>query len=236
MNGRLVSPLGTTLRVGDSLSGAMSISNYDVGLHANYIGNKFFFNIPSVAWNGTTLSSTLDSFDFIVYSESGAESTPATQYVSVLNVNDPTDLGYKRNADGYISVYQYGLSPSSDSNPTVTVLSGFSLLEFDKNVDVIRAHVCTTNGGELSLNDLYLSEVDFTSNSYCFASGAINCVGDGTRNSRMIFVGTPSSIELVLNGMTYQNKNPTVDFVNVTVYDGVVSLRDCCDITWLMLF
>lgn len=200
----------------------MVAGQYEIGLNVNYIGNKFFFTVPATSWNGTSLDSHLDGFDYVVFSESGAESTSATQFVTVLNVNDPTDLGYKRNSDGFLSVHQYGMSPSSESFPTIIVLEGFSLLEFDKNVDVIRAHIESTNGGELSLNNQFLSFVDFSTHDYCFANGGIDCVGDGRLNDRMIFVGTPLAIDLVLNGMTYQNKKSGVDYVNITIYDGVV--------------
>lgn len=208
------------LQVGSNLGDIVTPDNYEQGMNVQYLSDRYYFNVPAVSWNGTEISTEVDSFDFVCFSGNNAESVPATQSVAVLNVNDPTDIAFKQNAEG-ISVYQYGSFASSKD--TVATLDGFSLLEFDKNVDVVRAVISTANGGKLTLNPVFLSLVDFSSLEYCFAMGGVNCIGDGTLNSDMIFVGTPYAIESVLNGMTYLNDRfEGNDYVNISIYDGQV--------------
>lgn len=85
-------------------------------------------------------------------------SIPTVIPIVIRNVNDPTIIAY--NPSGDLVVFPLG-STDTDSNPDHVSITGITLQDPDKNVDVIRVTIRTANGGLLTISDPSL--VDFTS-------------------------------------------------------------------------
>ena len=219
--------LSDEVGVGVALARVISASEYTSGIMVKYMGNKNYFNYPSVMWNGSALpTSAYDSFSYYARTDNFIQSSVETQFISVQNVNDPTEItfAYPDNADRFIA---YSSTPSGDDELFFTssiVISGFTLVDVDLNVDIIKAEVLVNNGF-VTLNQDYIHLLDFQSSKYCVAGRRWGCLGSGFTDDRMIFVGMPCDIENALNGLTYQtNLFSTKDVINVTLYDGVTGL------------
>ena len=83
----------------------------------------------------------------------------------------------------------------------------------------------------MTLNQKYMSQVDFNSVRYCTGAGTSGvqlCKGSGVANNYMVFVAAPSVIENALNGLHYSSIARNIhDTITVTLYDGNVSTYKC---------
>ena len=180
------------------------------------------------------MPTALDRFTFLAFTADGAQSPPATQIVTVKNVNDPTAIAFSSQAGagagagigtgtaaGALQVYAAN-GPSSAASPSILTVTGFTLSDPDLGVDPIKAVV--TSRGLVTLNPAHTAALDFNSQRYCLAgtsSARWTCQGDGTDDTTMAFLGAPADIAAALNGLTYMSTRPhTSDLINVTLYDG----------------
>jgi len=160
-----------------------------------------------------------------VFTADGAQSLPATQTVTVKNVNDPTALAFTVAAGaGAAPLQVYAVNgPSDAANPSVLTITGFAVSDPDLGVDPVKA-VVTSSRGLVTLNPAHTAALDFNSQKYCLAgpsSARWTCRGDGTNDATMVFLGTPADVARALNGLTYLSVHPhTTDLLNVTLYDG----------------
>ena len=215
--------MGRLISSPNVLEGIISSGMYSNGLMVKYIGNNYYFNYPTTNWNGTIIHAGDESFQYYVQSDDGEVSKIVKKFITVQNVNDPTNITFVPPKGWVGIVYAIGASTSSQY-PTSIKFSGFSLIDRDLGVDVIKAEISSAMNGRLSINPNSLKQLDFNSDKYCFGSKVWQCQGDGISNSNMIFVAAPSVIESAINGMTYQSLTQNVvDNVTITLYDGAVS-------------
>jgi hypothetical protein len=126
------------------------------GTHLFYrtLDEAAFFSTPNATWNETTLPGTNpDSFTYVVYdiNNSLGPSLPETQEVRVRNVNGPTTLNFTLDRhdwpDGSVSIYAVSMARSSDASyPTYAKLRGFTLIDPDRDVDLVRVTITSTMG------------------------------------------------------------------------------------------
>ena len=211
---------------GDTLVGVIRPSDYAIGSVVKYIGNKNYFNVPNKMWNGSALPSNYDSFSFYARTDDNILSRTEIQFISVQNVNDPTEISivYPGNSDKFVA---HSTSPSGDDELFISssiIISGFTIVDVDLNVDIIKVEILV-NSGFVTLNQKYIHLLDFQSSDYCIAGQRWTCLGSGFTNSHMIFVGMPCDIENALNGLTYQtNLASAQDDITITLYDGVAGM------------
>lgn len=223
---------------GDLLSSTPLLSSqYSIGTSVLYQSPPRFFTYPSTTWNGTQLVVVPDSFDFVATTAtegmgggtSSAQSTVSTQYIGVLNVNDPTEITFTYSGvwaeSQSITIHALGSTSSSgDSLPSTAIIDGFKIIDPDRNVDQVRVQIIATNGGRLTLNRDAIPRLDFTS-TRCRTSVVWQCIGSGYSETRMSFLAMPADVEDALNGLTYQSVKPyIVDVINITVFDGTKGL------------
>ncbi len=212
---------------GDTLADVISSNDYAIGTMVKYIGNKNYFNVPNKMWNGSALSnSDYDSFSFYARTDDNILSGTETQFISVQNVNDPTEISivYPGNTDKFVA---HSTSPSGDDELFISssiIISGFAIVDVDLNVDIIKVEVLANNGF-VTLNQKFIHLLDFQSSEYCIAGQRWTCLGSGFTDSHMIFVGMPCDIENALNGLTYQTNLASIqDDITITLYDGVTGM------------
>ena len=97
------------------------------------------------------------------------------------------------------------LYSSNELLSSVATITGFEINDPDLGLNIIRADVIVslTSFSYITLNTKYIHEVDFNTQLYCFSAPTWHCIGDGFNDYQMTFVGTPDSIERVLNGMQF---------------------------------
>lgn len=196
--------------------------NYSTGLSVLYMSPPNYFTTPTVAWDGTALPHARDSFVYQVTAVGGGEAQPVTQFVHIQNVNDPTYMNFIYTAE-WAENQAVLVVLDSASGLGEVVIEGFNITDVDFGVDLIHVTVDVANVGTLMLNSEFLAGVDFNSAKYCGFLSSWSCYGDGSTAS-MSFVGTPSAVSAVLNGMTYSySGGGTEATITVTLYDGEVS-------------
>ena len=229
---------GAVLAAGDTLDTSSSPPNYpDVAV--DYEGFEDYFNYPSVKFNGTSLSpirSSYDTFDFTTFAcdDPSLASVVATAEVQVTNVNDV--VNFTANT-GALGVYAIGAGAES-----ALVIPGLRVEDKDHDVDPVRVYIHSSSMySSFSLERLSEEHggVYFVG-TYCnFAD--LQCSGDGDRDSSMVFVAQPSTVNHMLQQLSYECSKPDIeDLVTITVYDGeggncmysdyfpTQSLRDGC--------
>lgn len=211
----------------EHLSTVLTQATYTTGVNVYYRSSSNYFTYPNKMWDGKELAVEPDYFTFetVVDDGSDAVSKPVVQYIGIKNVNDPTVLQFT-SAKDVIEVYAMTSKVSTEGKePTAAVIGGISIHDPDLNVDVVKVHIQTTNGGMITLNQnistsvIFLGKLD--SFDYCYTM-ELPCTGDGIEDEEIVFIGMPADVELVLNGMMYINTNANVkDTINITIYDGV---------------
>ena len=150
-HGSLTDPTtNLNLNVGDYLAtGLVWPNTSQVGVV--YTGVKDYFNLPNTEWDGSTLaalssdSSYNDAFSFRVVSKSdGFTSKPAAQSLTVVNVNDASEVLGPLNALS-LSIYAYSafydnLDYDREARSHVLDLAGLSVTTADGNVDAVRVY------------------------------------------------------------------------------------------------
>ena len=85
----------TLLGVDSFLPSMIPTDMYTRGVPVYYVGKTGFFTSPKRMFNGTLINpilTTPDAFQFRVLSPDNSYSAAVTQYVTVINVNDPTEI------------------------------------------------------------------------------------------------------------------------------------------------
>ena len=226
------------LQANSVLNKFISRNDYATGISLYYQGSKGYFTYPNRTWDlekkGTKLNIIPDNFTFIAVTSDGSQSAVATQSIAVQNVNDPTEISFqyplKWSQANMIEINSIS-DPSSNSNDDLTsaIITGFSVIDIDRDVDIIKVEISSSLGGKITLNVNYINRLIF--NHYYLCCSTINscCQGDGYSDSSMVFFARPSDIQLALNGMKYVSTKPGLDNVNITLYDG--SGGKCIDFT-----
>jgi len=220
---------GTPLVAGATLPYGISSKSYGSGQGASvyFLSSGSSFTYPTTSWNGSTIVGlpSADSFTFRALAADGSASICATQHVGVKNVNGPTEISLIYEGEwssGDIRIYAFSKSASTAQKTSATI-TGFTISDADRGIDIIRAHIKVSSyGGKVTLNQARVAQLDFSSSTYCLSRSKWQCTGSGYYNSEMIFVGTPAAIEAALNGLKYVSLLPNiVDVINITLYDGV---------------
>lgn len=218
----------STLMTGDALDTDCTDTNYMGYLSCvsslMYLPNRNYFNSPTSKWNGDEVGGTLEADIFSFYavaSNNGEYSNEAVQDIRVVNSNDPSVLQCPKHVQ-YVQavgtgVYARGVGfVPLDS----TAIGGVSITDLDKGVDVVKVKVFASFG-LLSLNEMYITLLDFNSAAFCYEADTSQCVGSGTGDRELIFIAEPSHAQMALNGMVYQSViSNVVDTINIIVLDG----------------
>lgn len=224
------SDTGDAIRVGDRLS-SISMSPYKQPILVLYQGDLNYFNSPSGRYNGSGLSfpsggcdscdyNDADTFAFQVELLDNTVMTSALvhQAAIVVNVNDPPIFLAPQ---GPFSVLAIGAASEGD----ILTISGITLMDLDRDVDPVKVFV-SCQYGFITLNEDALSSVDFNSYDLCYGHDDWSCIGDGTSDKSMLFIGQPSSVAAVLSSITYQSTYSFVtDLLTITVFDGERAAR-----------
>jgi hypothetical protein len=173
-----------------------------------------------------------ENFTFVAITSDGSQSEQATQIVTVQNSNDPTEITFqyplKWSQSNQIEIHSMADTSSySNSELTTATITGFNIIDIDRDVDVIKVEVTSTLGGKITLNKNYISRLIFNNVDLCFSKAHCCCMGDGYSDSQMVFFAKPSDVKLALNGMKYVSTIIGIDTVNITLYDG--DKGDCID-------
>ncbi len=219
--GSLLDPFSFLLAIteGTSLNSCFNSSGYTGGITLGYTAPSGFFTTPAVSWNSSIISSagalSRDSFVYSVFSEDGAISANVTHFVEVQNRNDATEVSFHVDSPIFVRPMTY------TRGNTKAIISGFTLVDPDHDVDIVRAVLVSSEGARLTLNSIYLPDLDFTSAEFCQAQTRWQCKGSGYYEDEMSFLGTPTQVSLALNGLQYQiNRANLVDNVTLSIYDG----------------
>ena len=183
-------------------------TQYDQGFLIAYQSKIEHFSIPSVTFPGGVRvknlqndSITLQAFDC---DDDNVRSAMTTSVVMVQNVNRPTEIEYHGLDDeSILTVFRRNVQDDVANSHELSVLRIQKVLVVDKDQDInlIRVDIKTSQGGIISLSSTL--NVDFTSSEYCFSSEHWYCYGNGNDDSFMTFVATPTTVQSVLNNMTY---------------------------------
>ena len=244
-------PLTTTgiitykpIQVGDFLNGTIS-PPYTTGLRLMYHSQLNYFSSPYYTVNGSIMNNNLpDSFEFLVIASPTKTIPTATsltspssplvfsattvQLVTVKNFNQPTEFSFLSQSvppliNDKIVIYAYSPWAASEIDRSATAtFTGFKLTDPDESVGVIICHIKTQKlGGYITLNQDFVSTVDFRSWANCFSNTRWMCAGRGYEDNELRFAGTPLAVQNVLNSMTYLSVNPFIqDNITVTISDG----------------
>mmetsp|Transcript_30775 Transcript_30775/g.69067 ORF Transcript_30775/g.69067 Transcript_30775/m.69067 type:complete len:1016 (-) Transcript_30775:364-3411(-) len=228
-HGDLVDPeTGRKLEVGSRLVGVAAWP-YSAPLLVTYTGRENYFNSPQRRFDGSAL--VIESWEladreggllvrgggdgFEVATELAQEpavrALPAVQGVVIVNVNDPPRLEWE------------GPSSRTLSTEALTSLAlpGFRLVDSDRDVDAVKVQVSCDFGYLTVSSRQALQSVDFSSHDTCYGHDDWTCIGDGTGDRTLRFVGQPSSVSDVLASLEYETTFALVaDTIKVDVYDG----------------
>jgi hypothetical protein len=225
-HGMLIDPVTRhKLDISDTMNSPMSFIGSLALINISYVGNPYFFSLPRVKVNGSIImSSVKDKFSVTYRSDDGAVSKPATVYVEVVNRNHPTNLSFSYpfpwSEQGMYDIYTISADNGSGNHQTRAVINGFTLIDPDKDSNVVRLRI-TTSGGRVSLNEKFMGGIIFNSAAYCFQP-EWRCRGDGIDDLEISAVGSPQDVYNAIEGMTFRSSfEKYVDVVNVTVFDGV---------------
>lgn len=190
-----------------------------------YLPNRNYFNSPTSKWNGDEVGGSLETEVFSFYavaSNNGEYSNEAVQDIRVINANDPSVLQCPIQVQHVQAVGTSVYSRGAGFVPLdSTAIGGVTIADLDKGVDVVKVKLFATFG-LLSLDENYVSLLDFNSAAFCYGEDDSQCLGSGTGDRGLIFVAEPSHAQMALNGMVYQSViSNVVDTINIVVLDGV---------------
>lgn len=213
-----------TLVPGDTLGATCSEPPACV-LSVIYLPKKDYFNWPTSKWNGEGVSGSgrTEYFSFYAVANDNREySNEVVQEIQVTNSNDPSDLWCPTEPH---NVQAVGISVYSSSTNFVPldriVIRGFSIVDPDNGVDIVKVDVSTVFG-LLSLNLDHVGLLDFNSATHCYDGEISRCFGSGTNDRDLVFFAEPRHARMALDGMVYQSVVSNVrDQVNVTIFDGI---------------
>ncbi len=211
------------LAVGDILETECSEPPFCVS-SVTYRPDKDYFNSPTSKWNGDVVSEAGDEEFFryfAVANDNGEYSNEVVQEIKVINSNDPSILQCPSQPQHVEAV---GISLYSGRAAFVSldriVIRGFSIVDPDNGVDIVKVKV-STFFGLLSLNSDHVSLLDFNSAAYCYEGKTSQCFGSGTSDRELVFFAEPRHAKMALDGMVYQSVASDVrDDINVTIFDG----------------
>lgn len=213
------SATGKVLGAGDVLS-TPATAPYTNGVSVLYLSDKYYFNSPSKAWDGSPLDGSADSFYFQAQEgvNVSVRSYPVSQEVVVLNLNNPTFINFSQPS---YSIYAIGASSKDTTLLDYAIVRGVNLTDYDLNVDLVRVTIQATYG-MVTLNQAHINDIDFNSQKYCFVTGTgWSCKGTGYNDRYMSFVAAPRNASAVLEGMRYSCRKPNVvDELTITIFDG----------------
>lgn len=190
-----------------------------------YRPDKDYFNSPTSKWNGDRVSEAGDAefFRYFAVAKDNREySNEVVQEIKVINSNDPSGLQCPSQPR---HVQAVGISLYSSSSAVFVsldriVIRGFSIVDPDNGVDIVRVKVSTIFG-LLSLNTDHVGLLDFNSDAYCYEGETSQCFGSGTSDRDLVFFAEPSHAKMALDGMVYQSVASNVrDDINITIFDG----------------
>lgn len=196
-----------------------------------YRSDKDYFNSPTLKWNGGAVSGSNETefFRFFAFTNDNNEySNEVVQEIMVINSNDPSSLQCPSQPQHVEAV---GISVYSTSAVFVSLdrigIQGFSIIDPDNGVDVVKMKV-STSFGLLTLNTDYVGLLDFNSAAYCHEGETSQCFGSGTSDRDLAFFAEPRYAKMALDGLVYQSVVSNVrDDINVTIFDGANG--DCLD-------
>lgn len=223
------------MKSNDVLVKYIDSKNYPVGTTLYYQGSKGYFTYPNTTWDlamhGSKLDILPDYFTFVALTLDGSQSDVVTYDIRVLNVNDPTEISFQYPAQWSQAnqIKVNSISSKSNSNDQSVIITGFTITDIDRDVDIIKVEIVSSLKGAITLNENHISSLIFNNVDICFSKAYCCCQGDGYSDSSMTFFARPSDLELALNGMKYVSTNPGLDTVNITLYDG--SGGNCIDFT-----
>ncbi|KAJ1447760.1 hypothetical protein M885DRAFT_575447 [Pelagophyceae sp. CCMP2097] len=206
------------LGVGDSAGGPVP-APYTTGAAVTYVGTPNYFSLPTTTWDGAALTVDADAFGYEAFacSNPGRVSTAVVQKVEVRNVNDKPKLTAST-LD--FAVYAVGGGSADSEFPDRVELTGLTLDDAgDRDVDAVRV---TIRAGKGILTLAKAGDADFNSNAYCFGQPEWQCEKDGVSDRDFTFIATPSEVNLLLKGLSYQSAFSSIsDTVTILVYDGI---------------
>lgn len=190
-----------------------------------YLPEQDYFNWPTSKWNGEGVSESggAEYFSyFAVASDNREYSNEVVQEIQVTNSNDPSSLWCPTQQQ---NVRALGISVYSSSTSFIPldriVIRGFSIVDPDNGVDIVKVKVSTLFG-LLSLNLDHIGLLDFNSAKYCYEGGISQCFGSGTSDRDLVFIAEPRHAQMALDGMVYQSVVSSVrDQINITILDGI---------------
>lgn len=190
------------------------------GIQVRYLSPPKYFTTPNVTVTGRPLRLPQDSFNIQITDDSmTAYSAWASQSLIIQNVNNPTTI-VRNSLNTNFTIQKYS---GNDIESSILTLYNFTVIDPDLDTNFIRVSI-TVNIGFLSLSPDALSDIDFNSITYCQENGHLVCKGDGSSNSEMLFVASPSALGEAINGMTYYSTRGNIyDTITITIYDGAVS-------------
>lgn len=205
------------------LNGTIRPNEYQTkGLSVYYLGEPYYFSYPYAKFNGSFIPTVMDEIQYRVHSLSDKSvSTNGVQNVNVKNVNHPTNISFQFQDPWIHGITIYAKSGLvSKAYQTKAVITGFGIVDVDKDVDLVRVVINTKHGGYFSMNPSYVDRLDYTSVD-CFNS-RWGCEGSGFEDIASSFLAMPSDVNLALNGMSYESVlEDLVDVINITIYDGI---------------
>lgn len=206
---------------GDSLT-TICASNLLCSSYVQYQPDVNVFTFPSSSWDGDPVgaSSGMESFMFFAVAENGEYSQETVQEIQVINVNDPSGI----ECPAQKHVWAFGTSVYDGGKPFSPLdriaVRGVSIVDPDEGVDIVKVSI-STRYGLVSLNQDYLSLLDFSSVAYCYEDGVTRCSGSGVSDRELHFFATPAHAQLALDGLMYQSvASNVIDVINITILDG----------------
>jgi hypothetical protein len=208
-----------------TVSQFLSSKSYSKGFQFYYKSDSNDFTFPIMAWNGSLLPSSYrepDHFTFLIrtvqsLSSQTISSQPTTQFITIQNLNDPTEV-IALNINQQYTIY--AVNDHHNKYPYQLTFDTFEVFDPDLNVDLIVVHIQALYG-ILTITNRERLHLDFSSVDYCYKLLTWQCIGSGYEDSEMRFVASPTEVQLALNSLMYQSLKPYVhDVVNITLYDG----------------
>lgn len=192
------------------------ISDGEFGVAFKYeLSSSDYFNCPSTDVNGVNLNRNDEVilYRIVQLDSDGVEIIVSSQVVSskivVVHVNHPSQLSVPDEA--IVDV----LDPTKATIVDIIVSD-----PMDYSINRVRVDI-QTNGGLVSLNQMYRYKADFIScqnRSY----SSWQCFGDGIDDRKMTFIAIPDEITLILHNLLYKRvKSSFDDVIQTVIYDGI---------------
>lgn len=216
-----------TLVPGDILDANCTVNNTCIAALA-YRPDRNYFNSPTCKWSGDAVDEIPGAEYFSFYAVStntGQYSNEEVQEIRVINSNDPSDVQCPQEPHHVEAIGASAYANDAFVPLDTVVIGGILMVDPDKGVDVVKVKV-SASFGLISLNEDYISLLDFNSIAYCYERDVLQCLGSGTSDRVLVFVAEPRHAQMALNGMVYQSvMSDVTDVINITVLDG--SNGDC---------